>query len=238
MRIAAAADLHYNRTSKGALKDLFSMASQEADVLLLCGDLTDYGLPEETALLADDLHAHVRIPVLGVLGNHDFESGHPEEVRRMMEEAGVVMLNGTSHVIGDVGFAGTDGFGGGFGDRMLSAWGEPEIKQFVQAAVEQALKLEQALSALETERKVVVLHYAPISDTVVGEPPEIFPFLGSGRLEAPINQYHASVVFHGHAHRGSPEGRTSTGIPVYNVSIPLLRHAFPDRLPLRLFDLG
>lgn len=238
MRIAAVADLHYNRTSKGALKELFTAASQEADVLLLCGDLTDYGLPEETALLAADLHAHVRIPVLGVLGNHDFESGQPEEVCRTLEEAGVVMLHGTSHVIDGVGFAGTEGFGGGFGDRMLSAWGEVPIKQFVQAAVDQAMRLEHALSALETEHKVVLLHYAPVCDTVVGEPAEIFPFLGCSRLEAPINQFGAHVVFHGHAHRGAPEGKTATGVPVYNVSVPVLRALDPDRPPFRLFEIG
>ena len=133
------------------------------------------------------------------------------------------MLDGEAVEIGGVGFAGVCGFGGGFGRRMLNAWGEPLIKQFVQEAIDQALLLEQALGKLQTDRRVVVLHYSPIRATVTGEDPEIFPFLGSSRLEEPINRFRVSAVFHGHAHNGASEGVTSSGIPVYNVSLPLLQ---------------
>jgi Icc-related predicted phosphoesterase len=236
-RIAAAADIHYGKHSKGKMQDLFAQVSREADVLLLCGDLTDYGLPEEAELLAADIHAHLRIPVVAVLGNHDFESGHPEAVSGVMEAAGVTMLNGEATEIDGVGFAGVCGFGGGFGRRMLNAWGEPLIKSFVQEAIDQALRLEQALTQLRTERRVVLLHYAPIRGTVEGEPPEIFPFLGSTRLEEPINRFRVGAVFHGHAHNGSPEAATATGIPVYNVAAPLLQKHRPDKAPFRIFEM-
>lgn len=227
-RIAALADVHYDKDAHGKHRDLFLRASDDADVLLLAGDLTDYGREEEATLLADDLHAHVSIPILAVLGNHDFESGTPEVVHRVMSEAGVQMLDGTCTEIGGVGFAGTAGFGGGFGQHMLNAWGEPLIKSFVQATLEESLKLEQALSRLETRHRVVLLHYAPIQATVEGEPPAIFPFLGSSRLEAPIDRFEATVVFHGHAHRGAHAGQTAGGVPVYNVSHPVLTREHPD----------
>ena len=166
MRIAATADIHYGKHSKGKMQELFTMASREADVLLLCGDLTDYGLPEEAELLAADIRSHLRIPVIGVLGNHDFESAHPEAVTKVMEDAGVEMLDGEAVEIDGVGFAGVCGFGGGFGRRMLNAWGEPLIKTFVQEAIDQALRLEQALTKLQSERRIVLLHYAPIRATV------------------------------------------------------------------------
>ncbi|HEY0369912.1 MAG TPA: metallophosphoesterase [Chthoniobacterales bacterium] len=237
MRIAATADVHYGKHSKGKMHELFAHASREADVLLICGDLTDYGLPEEAELLAADIRAHVRIPVLGVIGNHDFESGHPEAVRKVMEDGGVTMLDGESCEIDGVGFAGVCGFAGGFGRRMLNAWGEPLIKSFVTEAIDHAVRLEQALATLQTERKVVVLHYAPIRATVEGEDPEIFPFLGSTRLEEPINRFRVNVVFHGHAHGGTAQGKTATGIPVYNVSAPLLQKAAPEKPPFFLFEI-
>lgn len=225
LRVAAVADIHYGKHSRGSLHDVFVEISQNADVLLLCGDLTDYGLAQEAEELAADLRSAVRVPMLGVLGNHDFESGEPKLVRQILEDAGVTMLDGEAIEIGGVGFAGVCGFGGGFGRRMLNAWGEPLIKQFVQEAIDQALRLEQALGKLQSERRVVVLHYSPIRDTVAGEDPEIFPFLGSSRLEEPVNRFRVNVVFHGHAHNGAGEGATSKGIPVYNVSLPLLRKA-------------
>lgn len=238
LRIAATADVHYGKQSKGKLQELFATASREADVLLICGDLTDYGLPEEAELLAADIRAHVRIPVLAVLGNHDFESGHADAVREVMERAGGVrMLDGEAVEIDGVGFAGVCGFGGGFGRRMLNAWGEPLIKSFVQEAIDQALRLEQALAQLRTDRKVVLLHYAPLRATVEGESPEIFPFLGSTRLEEPINRLRVSAVFHGHAHNGSAEGKTATGIPVFNVSAPLLQRDTPEKLPFCFFEI-
>ena len=237
LRIAATADIHYGKHSKGKMVELFTHASREADVLLLCGDLTDYGIPEEAELLAADIRSHVRIPTVGVLGNHDFESAQAEGVSKVLEDAGVTMLDGEATEIDDVGFAGICGFGGGFGRRMLNAWGEPLIKAFVQEAIDQALKLEQALTQLRSDRRIVLLHYAPIRGTVEGEPPEIFPFLGSTRLEEPLNRFRVSAAFHGHAHNGTAEAATSTGIPVFNVSVPLLQKSSGDSQPYRLFEI-
>ena len=237
LRIAATADIHYGKHSKGKMQDLFTQVSREADMLLLAGDLTDYGLPEEAELLAADIRAHLRIPVVGVLGNHDFESGHAEEVRQVLDDGGVTMLDGEATEIEGVGIAGVCGFGGGFGRRMLNAWGEPLMKSFVQEAIDHALRLEQALGKLQTEWRIVLLHYAPVRATVEGEPPAIFPFLGSTRLEEPINRFRVTAVFHGHAHNGTPEGATATQIPVYNVSAPLLQKVAPDKQPFRIFEL-
>ena len=223
LRIAATADLHYGKHSRGTLHDAFAEISRSADILLLCGDLTDYGLPEEAEELVADIRAAVRIPVLAVMGNHDFESSQPENISKVLDGAGVNVLNGEAIEIGGVGFAGIAGFGGGFGRRMLNAWGESLIKQFVQESISHAVRLEQALGKLQTEKRIVVLHYSPIRATLEGEDPEIYAFLGSSRLEEPINRFKVTAVFHGHAHNGILDGRTSTGIPVYNVSAPALR---------------
>ncbi|MDQ6859932.1 MAG: metallophosphoesterase [Verrucomicrobiota bacterium] len=219
------------------MQELFAQVAHEADVLLICGDLTDYGLAEEAELVVADIRAHLRIPVLAVLGNHDFESGHADAVCRTMEDGGVTMLNGEAIEIGGVGFAGVCGFAGGFGRRMLNAWGEPLIKSFVQEAIDHAVRLEQGLAKLQTEKKIVLLHYAPIRGTVEGEDPEIFPFLGSTRLEEPINRFRISAVFHGHAHNGTAEGKTATGVPVFNVAAPLLLKHAPNKQPFRLFEI-
>lgn len=237
LRIAAVSDVHYNKHSQGKLNEMFEHASAEADVFCICGDLTDYGLPEEALILTADLRAHVRIPILAVLGNHDYESGRHAEVIEVMEEAGVTILDGSCAEIGGVGFAGISGFGGGFGERMLTGWGERVIKDFVQAAVDEELKLEQALARLQVPARVALLHYSPIRQTVEGEPLEIYPFLGSSRLEEPINRFRVCAAMHGHAHHGTPEGKTATGVPVYNVSIPLLTHSFPDSPPYRLIEV-
>src|SRR5437762_8142061 len=222
IRVAATADIHYGKHSRGSMQEVFAEISRAADVLLLCGDLTDYGLAEEAEELVADVRAALRIPALAVLGNHDFESGEAELIAKVLDQAGVIMLDGAAHEMNGIGFAGVCGFGGGFGRRMLNAWGEPLIKQFVQEAIDHAVRLEQALAKLQTQKKVVVMHYAPIRGTVQGEDPEIFPFLGSTRLEEPINRFRATAVFHGHAHNGASEGKTATGIPVYNVSAPAL----------------
>jgi Icc-related predicted phosphoesterase len=223
LRIAATADLHYGKHSRGMMNDAFAEISRNADLLLLCGDLTDYGLPEEAEELTTDIRATVRIPMLAVLGNHDFESGQSELVCKVLDEAGINVLNGEAIEIAGVGFAGIAGFGGGFGRRMLNAWGEPLIKEFVQESISHAVRLEQALAKLQTEQRIAVLHYSPIRATLEGEDPEIFAFLGSSRLEEPINRFRVSAVFHGHAHNGIADGKTSTGVPVYNVSAPALR---------------
>ena len=236
MRIAAVADLHYTKNSAGSLRTFFQQAADAADVLLLCGDLTDYGLPEEAHILADDLSV-ARIPILAVLGNHDYETGHHEEVVRIFSIAGVRVLDGEACEINGVGFAGIKGFAGGFGRRALGPWGEPTIKQFVNEALQEALKLESALAKLRTTQRIAMLHYSPIEATVQGEPPEIFAFLGTSRLEEPLIRYPVTTVFHGHAHRGTPEGRTVNNIPVYNVAKPLLERTYPDRPPFRIVEV-
>src|SRR5262245_3181500 len=237
VRVAAVGDLHCTRTSQGAFQPLLAAIREAADVLLLAGDLTDYGLPEEAQTLARELNT-VRIPVVGVLGNHDRESGREGEVRQVLTEAGTIVLDGDATEVKGVGIAGVTGFGGGFGKHALAPWGEPVIKQFVHAAVEEALKLEKALARLRTPSLIALMHYSPVQSTVNGEPLEIYPFLGSSRLEEPLGRYPVSLVFHGHAHRGQPEGTTSNGAPVYNVSMPLLTRAFPDRLPFRVFNVA
>jgi Icc-related predicted phosphoesterase len=237
IRLAAVADLHCTKTSRGSFRGLFERVAEEADVLALCGDLTDYGLPEEAHVLVEEMAAAAKVPTVAVLGNHDFESGLQDEVRRIFTEAGVILLDGDACEIRGVGFAGVKGFGGGFGRGTLGAWGEHAVKVFVQEAIDEALKLESALARLRTPQKIAVLHYAPIRATVEGEPPEIFPFLGCSRLEEPLNRYPATAVLHGHAHTGSPEGRTGGGVPVYNVALPLMRRTFPDRPPFRVIEL-
>ena len=237
LRIAAVGDLHVTKTGQGKFQAMLTQIGTSADVLLLCGDFTDYGLPEEAHVLARDLNLYVKIPVIAVLGNHDFEGGKQDEIRDILTDAGVRVLDGEVAEVEGVGFAGVKGFCGGFGRGALGPWGEHAIKVFVQEAVDEALKLEAALARLRTQRRVAVLHYSPIRTTVEGEPIEIFPFLGSSRLEEPINRYRVSAVFHGHAHRGSPEGRTATGVPVYNVALPLLARLNPDRPPYLVVEL-
>jgi Icc-related predicted phosphoesterase len=206
-------------------------------VLLLCGDLTNYGLVEEAHVLARELNA-VKVPVVAVLGNHDFETGKQEEISRVLTDAGVTMLDGDACEVRGVGIAGVKGFCGGFGRGALGAWGEAVVKQFVHEAVNEALKLEAALARLRTPRRVALLHYAPVRDTVEGEPVEIFPYLGSSRLGEPLDRYGVDVVFHGHAHRGAPEGRTSAGIPVYNVALPLLQRTAPNGPLCRVVEIA
>ena len=237
LRIAAVADIHAKKTSQGAFQSLFSQATHSADVLLLCGDLTDYGTTEEARVLAKEITTALRIPAIAVLGNHDFETGQAGEIVKILSDAGVVMLDGDSHEINGVGFAGVKGFAGGFGRRALGAWGEEIIKKFVHETIEEALKLEQALARLRTPQKIAVLHYSPIQATVEGEPPEIIAFLGSSRLEEPLDRYRVNAVFHGHAHRGSPEGRTKGNAPVYNVAMPLLMATYPDQPPFRIIEV-
>ena len=236
MRIAAMADLHCTKVPQDVLTSAFAHVRDHADVLVLCGDLTDYGLPEEARTLARDLGA-VRVPIVAVLGNHDYESGKQAEVSSILSDAGVKMLDGDAVEIDGVGFAGIKGFAGGFNERMLGAWGEEGIKRFVHEAIDEALKLESALARLRTPHRVTLLHYAPVRDTVEGEPLEIFPFLGSSRLEDPINRHPVNLVFHGHAHRGRLEGQTRAGVPVYNVAVPLLRRTLPDAPVFRVVEL-
>ncbi len=238
VRLAAVGDLHYGRESRGVLPPLVAaIGRSDADVLLLCGDLTDYGLPEEAAELARELVSAVKIPIVGVLGNHDYEAGQVVEVRKILTDSGIKLLDGETVEIHGIGFAGVKGFAGGFGRGVLGPWGEEIIKRFVHEAVEEALKLESALARLRTPTRIALLHYAPIVGTVDGEPREIFPWLGCGRLEEPLSRYTVTAVFHGHAHNGQPEGKTSSGSPVYNVSLPLLMHTTPEN-PVRVLDVA
>lgn len=222
LRLAAIGDLHVGENDERPYRDLFARISDEADVLALCGDLTNFGKSVEAEILAEDLRA-CEIPVIGVLGNHDFECGQPDEVSRILHDAGMRVLDGEAFEHDGVGFAGCKGFIGGFGRHMLSAFGETEVKAFVQASVDENLKLESSLRMLRTERIVVLTHYAPVRDTVEGEPPEIFAFLGSARMGETIDRFEGvTCALHGHAHRGAHEGRTPGGVPVYNVARPIL----------------
>ena len=236
-RIAAVGDVHCKKNSQGTLLPLFKAIAESAHIMVLCGDLTDYGTAEETRVLIQEMAPALKLPTVAVLGNHDFESGKQNEVKQLLVDAGVMVLDGEAVEIEGIGFAGCKGFAGGFGRGVLGAWGEPAIKDFVQESLNEVLKLESGLARLRTAHRVVVLHYAPIQATVEGEPREIFPYLGTSRLEEPINRHGATLVLHGHAHSGTPEGKTSNGIPVYNVAMPLLKKAFPAQPGFRLFHL-
>ena len=236
IRIAAVADIHCTKKSLEPVRDLLTAMARDADILLLGGDLCDTGLVAEAEVVARAVAA-LNVPIIAVLGNHDFECGKADEVEAIVSDAGITILDGKACEIEGIGFAGVKGFAGGFGERALQGWGEPSIKSFVREAVEEALKLESALASLRTEKRIALLHYAPIVDTVVGEPPEIFPFLGSSRLEEPLNRYSVTAVFHGHAHRGAIQGVTQGGVPVYNVARALLQRSDPRAAPYRIFEI-
>ncbi len=237
VRVAAIGDLHYGRESRDVLKPVLqAVEDARPDVLLLLGDLTDYGTPEEAQALTRELVAGIKVPMLAVLGNHDCEANATEKVRDALREGGIVVLDGDSCEVKGVGFAGVKGFCGGFGRGALGPWGEEVVKRFVHEAVQEALKLESALARLRTSARIVLLHYAPVVGTVMGEPPEIYPYLGSSRLEEPLSRLGVTAIFHGHAHKGAAEGRTTAGAPVYNVSLPLMMRLFPEQ-PLRILDV-
>jgi Icc-related predicted phosphoesterase len=225
MKIAAVGDIHARHTDKGRWAPFFSKVSEEADVLLICGDLTDTGDEEEATILSEELKA-CKIPVVAVLGNHDYEKSRQKLIRQIMQQAGVNMLDGESVIIGHIGFAGVKGFGGGFDEHMLSMFGEAAMKAFVQEAVNEALNLDRAISQLSMQNAdikiVAVTHYSPIKSTIVGEPEVIYPFLGSSRLAEPFSKRKVAVAFHGHAHVGNLEGQTAEGVKVYNVALPVL----------------
>ncbi len=228
-RLAAAADLHQRQEQHGKFRELVKAVNGEAQGLVLAGDLTDHGLVDEAKALAEAL-AQLRVPCAAVLGNHDFEGNAVREIVRIMGEVKVVVLDG-DHAVFDheLGVAGVKGFGGGFDRSLLQAFGEPAVKAFVQESVNEALKLEAALAQLDTPKKVVLMHYAPIAGTTEGEQAEIRPFLGTTRLASACEAFGALAVFHGHAHHGAPEGRTPSGIPVYNVAMPVLKRVSDRR---------
>ena len=225
IRIAAVADVHAHQEAIGALRASFAGVSERADALVLAGDLTLSGLVEEARVLVNEL-SEVTIPKLAVLGNHDWEAGQQLRIIEVLQEAGIRIIDGRSAVLSlngaTVGFAGAKGFCGGFDRYLVAPFGEDALKEFVRAGRREAEKLETALAALEAEYKVVAVHYSPIRDTLVGEALELYPYLGSSSLAAPIDTLGADVVVHGHAHYGSRFGRTKTGIPVYNVAKPIV----------------
>jgi len=226
VRIAAIGDLHVAEDSTAPYRRLFAEMSAEADVILLCGDLTNFGKTKEAEILAEDIRL-CTVPVLGVLGNHDYECGQPEEVCRILHDGGMILLDEQAHEIDGVGFAGVKGFLGGFGRGELAPFGEPMIKAFVNETNNEARKLENALRSLRTEKIVAVLHYSPVVETLEGEPIEIFQYLGSARLADALDRFdNIAAVFHGHAHHGSYEGKTMRGTPVYNVAQFVLRDTF------------
>lgn len=227
IRIAAIGDLHMQRNIVGTFRTTFGEISTTADILVLCGDLTNTGQIEEAKILAEELE-FCKIPIVGVLGNHDYADDKPEEIKKILSSA-MFILGDQPYIFKEVGFAGVKGFCGGFDNHVAMPFGEHILKQFVYESISEALKLEAVLAELETEKKVVVLHYSPIRQTIEGEPLEIYPLLGTSRLAEPIDAFGVNVVFHGHAHHGSPKGKTEKGIPVYNVSLPVLSRYKPPQ---------
>jgi Icc-related predicted phosphoesterase len=238
-QIAAVGDIHVKAADRGKWKECFQWVSEQAFALLLCGDLTDTGQASEAEILLEELHS-CSIPVVAVLGNHDYHDNQQDEIKRVLCTSKIHVLDGESIIIDGVGFAGVKGFGGGFDRFMLPRFGEEMNKAYVQAAVEESLKLDQALVHLEGDDidiiKIAVLHYSPIKETVVGEPEEIFPFLGSSYLAEPLERREVAAAFHGHAHRGYLEGATKQGIKVFNVAKPVLNSAGYEH-PFFLFEL-
>ena len=233
LKVAAIGDLHVRQERTPAVRELFAEMAKAAEVLVLCGDLTDVGSPREAEILAEDLRA-CPVPVVGVLGNHDYESGEADVVAKILRDGGLQLLDGQSCEIEDVGFVGVKGFAGGFGRRMLSSFGEAAVKNFVTEAMNEAMRLENAMRVVKNERAVVVLHYAPIQETIEDEPLEIYPFLGCSRLAETIDRFKVSAVVHGHAHRGRYEGRTPGGAPVYNVAFAIPK---PTGRPYALLEI-
>lgn len=226
-RIAAIGDIHVGRPGWGPYTEIFKDISQRADVLLLCGDLTALGTPEEAIMLGEQLSV-CTIPVVSVLGNHDHNAGKPEKVKQVLKDAKVHFPEDELTIIEGIGFAGVKGFCGGFGEHMLGSFGEDMIKRFVQETLNEALALENQLSNLDTEKKIVLMHYSPIRETLIGEPEDIFPFLGSSRFMEPIDTFNVTAAFHGHAHHGTPQGKTLKNIPIYNVAYPIMQKIRPE----------
>lgn len=228
MKIAAVADLHCGVRDRDRIRDRLTGVNDSADMLVIAGDLTNYGQPAELEVLISQL-LRLRLPIITVLGNHDYESGNEQELLRMLREVGIKPLDGEPYERDGVGFAGVKGFCGGFERGELTSFGEPAIKAFVNESVQESMRLERSLSLLRTEKRVVITHYAPIPATVQGEPKEIFPFLGSSRLSDVCDRFGATIILHGHAHHGCPEGRTRGGTPVYNVALHVLGELDPPR---------
>lgn len=224
VKVAAVADLHVGRTMQWNIdyEILFSEISSRAEVLLMCGDLTDHGTVNEAKQLGQYLEKH-SFTKLAVLGNHDVHSNETEKVKAALKDFGVIFLDDTVYQLRGVGFAGVKGFGGGYARHTIAGFGEKTLKEFVKETISEAEALEIALDNIEQCRKKVVgMHYSPITATNKGEPLEIYPFLGTSRLEEVVDRHDVQIVFHGHAHFGSPHGKTTKGADVYNVALPLM----------------
>jgi Icc-related predicted phosphoesterase len=235
MRLAAVADVHFRPEDQEENIRQFSAVNECADVLVLAGDLTNHGLPEEMKAFLSVL-AHIHLPIVAILGNHDHESGHQDELAGMVRLAGIHLLDGHCFEQDGVGIAGVKGFCGGFTPHELMPFGEMGIKTFVEIAEREAIKLDYGLAQLQTPTKVAVTHYAPIRETVLGEPEPIFPFLGSSRLERVLDRHEPALALHGHAHHGSFCGKSKTGVRVFNVALPLLRERREPH-PFFIFNL-
>lgn len=235
MRLAAVADIHLSADNHEANVRNFSRVNELADAMVIAGDLTNHGMPEEMrACLA--VIEHIRIPIIAVLGNHDYESGHQDELAGMLRLAGVHLLDGNCFEIDQTGFAGTKGFCGGFAPYELMPFGEGGIKKFVEISEREAIKLDYGLAQLHTPRKIAITHYAPIKETIVGEPEPIFPFLGSSRLERVLERHRPFMALHGHAHKGTFSAETGSGVHVFNVALHILRERGEEH-PFRIFTV-
>lgn len=243
LRIAAIGDLHVKETSNGAFQKLFEEISNKADVILLCGDLTDLGLTTEAEVLGAELK-HCSIPIIGVLGNHDYHNRKEHEVSQILQNNKLNFVHGTEYIFEKngkkYGFTGAKGFGGGFRPSIWGRFGEPEQKAFYDAVSKEVQTLELGLNRLQRmpdiERIIVLLHFSPIRETLHGELQELYPFLGSTRIEEVIDRYEVDSVFHGHSHFGYPKGRTEKGIQVYNCAYPLMQKTSPEK-PYTLVEL-
>lgn len=226
IRVAAVGDVHVGRDVRGFEGLRSDELAHAADVLLIAGDLTQHGYRDEAALLAKELRS-LPLPVVTVLGNHDYHQGEEALIRAVLEEAGVHVLEGESLVLnlrsGCLGIGGVKGFGGGFRGACASEFGEVEMKNFVRHSRHRGEKLKTALEGLECDVKLALTHYAPTPETLQGERPEIFPFLGSYMLGEAIDSAGCAAAFHGHAHAGTEHGVTAAGTPVFNVARPVIR---------------
>ncbi|PSL53818.1 Icc-related predicted phosphoesterase [Saccharothrix carnea] len=229
IRIAAVGDVHLGEDARGRLRPALEQLGEQADVLLLAGDLTRHGTVSEARVVADEFGG-LPVPVVAVLGNHDHHDDKPDEVTAVLRDAGLTVLEGESTTISvdghTLGVAGVKGFGGGFAGKCGSAFGEPEMKAFIRHTTEIADSLRAALGSLDTDVKVALTHYSPVPDTLRGEPPEIYPFLGSYLLGEAIDANHAHLAVHGHAHFGNEHGMTPGGVRVRNVAQPVIRSAY------------
>ena len=229
IRIAAVGDVHLDDDTRGRFRPALEHLKDHADVLLLAGDLTRHGTVEEASSFATEFGG-LDVPVVVVLGNHDHQSDQQAEVAEVLADAGITVLEGTSVVLDlnghKLGIAGAKGFGGGFAGACASAFGEREMKNFVGTTERVADQLGAALRAVECDALVALTHYAPVPETLAGEPLEIYPFLGSYLLGQAIDSAPTALALHGHAHAGSERGRTPGGVPVRNVAHPVIKQAY------------